>query len=265
MRFALNHIAAPKMPLPAFLAMARRLGITDVEIRNDLPDDVGTVPPRELAQMAGEAGVRILTINGLYPFNLWSDDLDSRAKRLADYAAEAEIGALVMCPLNDGRKVEHSHVVDALDRLRPILKSRAIMGYVEPLGFPRSSLRRKDEAIAAITEAGGFEHFALVHDSFHHQLAGEDKLYPHRTALVHVSGVTDPNIPVEALEDEHRELIDSRDLLNNLGQIQALLADGYGGPISFEPFSPRTHALPNIEMALAESMSFLRRALDENG
>lgn len=265
MRFALNHIAAPQMPLPAFFQMARRLGITDVEIRNDLPDDVATTPPLALRDMAGEAGVRVLTINGLYPFNLWSDDLGSRAERLADYAAEARIGALVMCPLNDGRKVEHSHVVDALDRLRPILKARGIMGYVEPLGFPRSSLRRKDEAIAAITEAGGFEHFALVHDTFHHKLAGERASYPHRTALVHVSAVVDPQIPLEALEDEHRELIDSRDLLDNVGQLKALLADGFEGPISFEPFSPQTHANPNIETALAESISFLRHALYADG
>jgi len=265
MRFALNHIAAPQMPLPDFLAMAQRLGMTDIEIRNDLPDDIGTIPPRALREMAGDTGVRILTINGLYPFNLWSDDLANRAARLADYAGEAGIGALVMRPLNDGRKVAHSHVVDALHHLHAILKAREIMGYVEPLGFRRSSLRRKDEAIAAITEAGGFDYFALVHDTFHHRLAGEDRLYPHRTALVHISGVVDPQIPLEALEDEHRELINHRDLLDNLGQLRALLADGYEGPISFEPFSPETHANPNIEIALAESMGFLRRALNENG
>lgn len=213
MRFALNRIAAPQMPLPNFLAMARRQHVTDVEIRNNLSDDIGTILPRALREMAGNAGVR-LTINGLYPFKFWSDDLASRAARLANYAADAVIDALVMCPLNGGRKVDH---------------------------------------------------FALVHDTFHHRLAGEDRPYPHRTAYVHISGMVDPQIPLEALEDEHRELIDLRDLLNNLGQLWGLLADEFKGSISFRPFSPETHANPNIEIALAESMGFLRRALDENG
>ncbi|MDN3713020.1 hypothetical protein QWZ10_16980 [Paracoccus cavernae] len=41
MRFALNHITAPAMPVAEFFAMATRLGIREVEIRNDLPDVVG--------------------------------------------------------------------------------------------------------------------------------------------------------------------------------------------------------------------------------
>ena len=38
MRFALNHIAAPNLSLPDFFAAARDLGVTEVEIRNDLID-----------------------------------------------------------------------------------------------------------------------------------------------------------------------------------------------------------------------------------
>ena len=41
MRFAMNHIAAPKLSLEDFFAMARALGATEVEIRNDLPDVLG--------------------------------------------------------------------------------------------------------------------------------------------------------------------------------------------------------------------------------
>lgn len=264
MRFALNHITAPAVSVADFFAMATRLGIREVEIRNDLPDVVGRIAARDLRAMAEDHGVTILTINGLYPFNLWSPALGEQAARLADYAAEAGIGALVMCPLNEGRAVSHSQNVEALDNLRPILAARAIKGLVEPLGFPRSSLRRKDEAIAAITEAGGPEAFALVHDTFHHHLAGEQILYPHRTGLVHLSGVVDPAIPLAKLEDEHRQLLDGRDVLGNIAQIRALLADGYDGAFSFEPFSPLTHAIPNIEAALRATMGFVLRALDHS-
>lgn len=43
MRFAINHITAPKLSLEDFFATARNLGLSEVEIRNDLPDIVGTV------------------------------------------------------------------------------------------------------------------------------------------------------------------------------------------------------------------------------
>lgn len=261
MRFALNHITAPAMPVAEFFAMATRLGIREVEIRNDLPDVVGRIAARDLHAMAEDRGIAILSINALYPFNLWSPELGERAARLADYAAEAGIGALVMCPLNEDRAVSHSQNVEALDNLRPILAARGIRGLVEPLGFPRSSLRRKDEAIAAITEAGGFDAFALLHDTFHHHLSDEAVLYPHRTGLVHISGVIDPDLPLAKIEDEHRQLLDGRDILGNIDQIRALLADGYDGPFSFEPFSPLTHAIPNIEAALRASMGYVQRAL----
>ena len=35
-RFALNRMSAPRMGLPAYCAMTRRLGVSAIEIRNDL-------------------------------------------------------------------------------------------------------------------------------------------------------------------------------------------------------------------------------------
>ncbi|MFC3569769.1 TIM barrel protein [Paracoccus simplex] len=260
MRFALNHIVAPRLPLAEFFALARRLGCTEVEIRNDLPDVTGQAPA-EVARLAADAGVAILSVNALYPFNRWSDDLAARAERLADFAAGAGAGALVLCPLNDGTEIAHSRTVAALDRLRDILRPRGLTGLVEPLGFPQSSLRRKAEAVAAIAEAGGFDAFRLLHDTFHHHLAGETEYFPHRTGLVHVSGVTDPALAVATMLDGHRALVDADDRLENVAQLQALLADGYDGPVSFEPFAPEVHALEDIETALRASMEHLRNSV----
>ncbi|MDQ7261548.1 TIM barrel protein [Paracoccus sp. PS-1] len=262
MRFALNHIVAPRLSLAEFFALARRLGCTEVEIRNDLPDVTGQAPA-EIARMAAEAGVSILSVNALYPFNRWSEDLAARAERLADFAAGAGAQALVLCPLNDGTEIAHSETVAALDRLRAILQPRGLIGLVEPLGFPQSALRRKAEAVAAITKAGGFDAFRLLHDSFHHHLAGETEFFPHRTGLVHVSGVTDPSLAVATMLDGHRLLVDADDRLENVAQLRALLADGYDGPISFEPFAPEVHALEDIETALRASMDHLRAAVSE--
>lgn len=261
MRFAINHIAAPKLPLEAFFAMARELGVTEVEIRNDLPDIVGTRPPSEVRAAAKAAGVEIISINALYPFNLWEGDLPERALHLADYAAECGARGLVMCPLNDGRKVAHSRTVAALDAVKPVLTARGLTGLVEPLGFQVSSLRTKAEAIAAITETGDDGTFRLVHDSFHHRLAGEMQFYPHRTGLVHISGVTDPALAVDDMLDAHRVLVDASDRLENLTQIRALLAGGYDGPFSFEPFASKVHEAADPQAALRGSMAFLSENL----
>lgn len=258
MRFALNHIAAPQVPLPAFFALARRLGITGVEIRNDLPDVMAAWKPADVRAAADAAGVTILTINALYPFNVWSGDLPGRAARMADYAADCGAQALVLCPLNEGRPVAPGAVAAALDALRPILKSCGLIGLVEPLGFPVSSLRTKAAALAAIDAVGDDGTFRLLHDTFHHHLGGEAELFPQRTALVHISGVSDPRPAAEALLDAHRVLVDGADRLDNLAQIRALRAGGYAGVFSFEPFAAEVHALPDPEPALAASIAHLR-------
>ena len=153
MRFSLSHILAPRQSPAQFFAMARALGVTDVEIRNDTPNVVGSVAAAEVKAAAQAAGVNLLSINALYPFNVWNDERQAQTEKLADYAAACGAKALVMCPLNDGTPVALDAVVSALKAIKPILESRGIKGLVEPLGFPVSSLRRKADAIAAIQAA----------------------------------------------------------------------------------------------------------------
>ncbi|MBE9640990.1 TIM barrel protein [Salipiger mangrovisoli] len=258
MEFAINHICAPKFSVEEFFAMARRLGSTGVEIRNDIPDVMTSVAPEAAKAAATAAGVEILSINALYPFNDWSGDLPERAIRMADYARDCGAKALVLCPLNDGTPVSEVDLVEALRNLASILRARGITGLVEPLGFPVSSLRRKGDAVAAIKAAGGEDVFRLMHDTFHHHLAGETEFFPEWTGLVHISGVTDPGVAVEDMLDGHRVLVDGGDRLGNLPQIRALLAAGYDGPFSFEPFAEEVHALSDPEAALAESIAFVR-------
>lgn len=258
MRFSLSHILAPRHSPAQFFAMARALGVSDVEIRNDTPNVVGSVPPGEVKAAAQAAGVNLLSINALYPFNVWNDERRAQTEKLADYAAASGAQALVMCPLNDGTPVSQADVVTALKAIKPILESRGITGLVEPLGFPVSSLRRKADAIAAIKAAGGEGRFKLVHDTFHHHLAGETQFFPEWTGLVHISGVADADVTVDKMLDAHRVLVDKRDRLGNVPQIRALLAVGYNGPFSFEPFATEVQELADPQAALADSMGWLR-------
>lgn len=257
MRFALNHITAPALSLDAFFALARSLGINEVEIRNDTPDIINGMSAAAVSDAAKSAGVTILTINAVYPFNVWSGDLPAKALRLADYAVECGAKALVMCPLNDGRTVADDDLVGALAAMLPILSERGLTGLVEPLGFTISSLRTKGKAVEAIARAGGTDVFKLVHDTFHHHLAGETDFFAAETGLVHISGVVDPAVAVDGMLDPHRVLVDGRDRLGNLGQIKALSAAGYAGPFSFEPFAPEVQALTDPASVLSDSIKFI--------
>lgn len=261
MQFALNHIAVPNTPLPDFFAMARDLGMTRVEIRNDLPDILGQWSPEDVRAQAEQAGVTIISVNALYPFNVWTDDLGARAQAMARYAAACGAQSLVLCPLNDGRRISFDELVGALQRMRPILDRHGLTGLVEPLGFPVSSLRSKVEAIRAIEAAGGEATYRLVHDTFHHHLAGETQIFPEWTGLVHISGVVDPDLAVDDMLDGHRVLVDGADRLDNTGQISALIRAGYDGPFSFEPFAPEIHNHPDPKAAIAGSIDHLRASL----
>ena len=261
MRFAINHISAPKLPLAEFFQTVRRLGATEVEIRNDLPDVLGRMDPAQVRAEAERQGITILSVNALYPFNVWSGDLPERAVKMADYAQAAGARALVMCPLNDGTEVAFDDLVAALRAMKPILEDRGLTGLVEPLGFPISSMRKKSTAIAAIKAAGGEGVYKLMHDTFHHHLAGETELFPEWTGLVHISGVTDPEVAVDDMLDAHRVLVDGQDRLENLPQIRALLDAGYDGPFSFEPFAAEVHDAADPEAALKTSMDHIRSSL----
>lgn len=258
MEFAINHICAPKLTMGRFFAMARELGCNKVEIRNDIPDVMNTVSPDVVKKAAEEAGVEILAINALYPFNVWSDDLAARALKMADYAKACGARAIILCPLNDGTRVSEEDTVKALKNAAEILRVRGLKGLVEPLGFPVSSMRRKAAAIAMITAAGGADVFRLVHDTFHHHLAGETEFFPEWTGLVHLSGVANPALAVEAMLDADRILVGDGDRLENIDQVRALLAAGYKGAFSFEPFAREVHALADPATALAETIAYVR-------
>jgi 2-keto-myo-inositol isomerase len=96
-----------------------------------------------------------------------------------------------------------------------------------------------------------------VHDTFHHYLSGEPHLLPDWTGLVHLSGVDHQGLPLDTLRDSHRGLVDAGDRLGTVTQIAALLAGGYDGPFSFEPFAASVHASHDIAGALATSMHWI--------
>ncbi|MGO1077439.1 TIM barrel protein [Inquilinus sp. CA228] len=265
---ALNHMVAPALDVPRFFDLAAGLGCRGVEIRNDLGDGTiaGGLAAEAVARLAAQCDLTILSINALQRFNDWTGARAEEARALADYARGCGAGALVLVPVNDAGwqpppEERRAGLRRALSGLAPILADSGILGLVEPLGFEICSLRSKREAVAAIDALGLGDRFRLVHDSFHHHLAGEPDLFPERTGLVHISGVEDGTVPLAALRDAHRVLVGPDDMIGNALQIQGLRAGGYRGPVSFEPFAASVHADPDIAGALRGSIDHLAAAL----
>lgn len=270
--FSLNRMSAPRLPLADFLLLARQLEIGAIEIRNDLPgvEITDGTPAAEIKAMSEAAGIDILTINALQRFEQFDAQRASEAVALAQFAAECGAKALVLCPTNsvlDRRSVSERHddLVAALEQLKPILADHGLLGFIETLGFEECALRRKSDAVKGIDDAAGAGRFKLVHDTFHHHLAGEDLLFPELTGLVHISGVQDPAVAVEAMRDGHRVLVGPDDRLGNVRQLAALLERGYRGHASFEPFSVEIAQAPDVQALLRESMAFIRGELGSVG
>ncbi len=260
--FALNHMTVPNLRHDALVALAARLGCIGVELRNDLGRPLFDGDrPEDVAAQARAQGIRIIGLSQVYPFNAWSDAIAAKVADLIANAKACGAETISLIPRNEGIGCDAPERIAnlklAVHEIAPMLKAADIVALIEPLGFERSSLRSKAETIEVLEQLNVVPHFKLVHDTFHHHLAGGGPFFPDYTGLIHISGVTDQKLAVNAMEDEHRVLVDRDDVLGNVAQIAALRDAGYTGAISFEAFSPLTHQRPDIEAALAESMRYI--------
>ncbi|MGX8009635.1 TIM barrel protein [Mesorhizobium sp. ORM8.1] len=258
-RFALDHMATPGLDVRALFAFARDQGLTDVQIRSQQHSNAVArgMPAADVRSAAAKAGVGIISINALQRFNEWSPARKAEASKLADYAAACGAKTLMLMPVNDGswpangQRRGDLHV--ALKALKPILQSRGLIGLIEPQGFQTCSLRSKNEAAKAIASIDGKSIFRLVHDTFHHTLAGEPFFSCELTGLVHISRVNDP---IHWIRPDR--ILGGFD---NGSQIRALRDGGYVGPFSFAPFVDAAHPLDDLAGALAASIDLVRQGL----
>jgi 2-keto-myo-inositol isomerase len=260
--FALNHMTAPNLAWEGFLDLAKDLGCIGVEFRNDLKTPLfGGADPAAVKAAVAARGLRFLALAEVKMFNDWSDAKAAEAEALIQIAVAAGAEAVSLIPRNDGvatDRADSRRVTEtALREVLPMLRAHGLKAMVEPLGFAVCSLRYKDVLADCIDAVGGVGTLFMVHDTFHHALAGFGPIFPEVTGIVHVSGVRDA-IYLDDMRDPHRVLVDGDDVLGNVAQIRALRAAGYNGPISYEPFAPSVHALADHGPALRASMDFIR-------
>ena len=87
-------------------------------------------------------------------------------------------------------------------------------------------------------------------------MSGETELFPKQTAIIHVSGVLAGKTKA-ATTDEDRVLVTKDDIMDNRGQVAALLEGECTAPISYEPFSSQVRELP-----LSELKAQLQKSID---
>ncbi len=259
--FAVNHMSLASASFRQLLACASSLGCVGVELRTDLTSELfDGMSAQDASAAAQQHGLRILALSEVCAFNDFSDSKHDEAEALIQLAVGCGAEAISLIPRNDGRGCaegeRQENLQKALLGLQPLLEAHDLVGLIEPLGFTRCSLRSKREAVDAINGLNVGHCFKLVHDTFHHYLAGGD-VFPEHTAVVHVSGVTDISVSNTEMRDSHRVLVDANDRLGNIEQLDALHASGYRGPVSFEAFSPTVHQLAEPALALRESISFI--------
>lgn len=254
--FALNHMTVPSLTMAQAKDVASALGMAGLELRNDLDQPLfdGQAPtPAMLDDLA------IFALAEVKAFNAFDAATSESALELITQAAACGARAIVLIP-QVGGDVAADGLTRALAQLGPVLKSYGMIGLIEPIGFENSTLRHKADVIAAIDAAPCGEQFGLVHDTFHHVLAGGGPVYPTHTKLVHISGVTTDIAPAQ-MTDADRGLVDCDDRLGTVAQIQDLMRGGYTGPLSFEAFAPDVHADTDPKASLSRSMSFIENEI----
>jgi 2-keto-myo-inositol isomerase len=267
-RFALNRNCAPHLPLAEFIALATRVGVRAVEIRNDIEGREfhdGT-PAAEVRARLSDAGLEVASVNALQRFNDWSPTRAKEAEAIIAYAAALGAPGVVLCPVHNEdhgwtEAEAESNLREGLRQLRPILTAHGITGYVEPLGMTGSTMKRQDRAVAAVTDIDGWDAYQLCYDTFQFFRCGDTRLFPDRIGLAHMSGIARKDLVPGELTEPDRGLIFVGDRVGNIAQLRALTSAGYQGFVSMEPFSPEVQRDLRLPDHLRASLDYVAMLL----
>ncbi|WP_171060562.1 TIM barrel protein [Poseidonocella sp. HB161398] len=262
--FALNRTCAPQLPWGEFLALARQTGAAGVEIRNDMGGELGGgVPLAQIRASLDAAGLRCASLNALQRFNDWSPARAAEAQALIAAAQALGAPGIVLCPVVDpaldwSPAEAQARICEGLAALRPLFEGTGVKGLVEPLGMAGSTLKHQLMAVAAVEASGGWRNFALCHDTFQFWRCGDTQMFPEHFGMVHVSGISRAGPAPEALSEPDRGLIFPGDRAGNVAQLRRILAAGYEGAVSFEPFAEEVQRDPRLASHLAASIDYVR-------
>jgi predicted xylose isomerase-like sugar epimerase len=165
LQIALNHMTVPGLDYAAFLRLALRLGCVGVEVCKDLARPLfDDAPAATAGRMARDAGLRLLGISQVQPFNDWSTDREREVAGLIATARAAGAESLSLIPRNDGtgNGERHANLRIALKAIGPMLADAHLVALVEPLGFTDTSLRDKRGLVDADDRLGNIDQRAAL-------------------------------------------------------------------------------------------------------
>jgi 2-keto-myo-inositol isomerase len=267
-RFSINRTCAPQLSLPGFIDLAVAVGVSAVEIRNDIPDRefMDGTPAEDIMARLRDAKLNVASVNALQRFNDWSKDREREARHIVGYAAQLGAPGVVLCPVHNpdhgwsGADAE-KNLRSGLKQLRPILLDLGVTGYVEPLGMTGSTMKMQGMAVAAIDDIGGWDAYQLCYDTFQFFRCGDTKLFPERIGLAHMSGIVRDDLTASELTEPDRVLVEHHDRVDNIRQLRELKATGYGGYVSMEPFNPEVQRSADLAKHLRASLARVADAL----
>ncbi|GCD87341.1 MULTISPECIES: sugar phosphate isomerase/epimerase family protein [Lactiplantibacillus] len=276
-RFCLNRKAAPGIDLATTIPAVAKLGLKNIEVRNDLygaPDNASIfdhMANADVKQLLDENDVHLETINAIGNMDnrqMIDENLASLTEML-DMAKNLNLRKIIFCPVRstDDHQSAEQRQADAVANVKDyskVLKQYGVDGLIEPLGFTDSTLRTPWEGQAVIDKAG-VDNFKLVADTFHYYLANvtdqqfHDQVDINYIGLVHLSAVTGDK-PREELDDQDRYMLTEADVMKSADWAKKYEAAGYQGLYAFEPFSDdlKQWDRAKVEQELLKSIQLVR-------
>ena len=143
-------MTVPRLSTRALCDVAQTLGCVGVELRNDLEGQPFDGSDADVAVEAASAtGLSILGLAEVKSFNLVTEDSFSEANAVMAQAAACGAEGVALIPHVGNaelpRNAQREALAEALRWLQPLLERHGLKGFIEPLGFPKSTLRHKDD------------------------------------------------------------------------------------------------------------------------
>ena len=135
----INHVSVPAMGFDALMGLAKSLGCSGVELRNDLALSLASPQSLTDARSAAEnAGQEIFSLAEVKSFNEWSDAKAREADTLMAMAVRCGATCISLIPRNDGMGLANGErqakLRIALRELKPMLEAHDLIGWLSRSG-----------------------------------------------------------------------------------------------------------------------------------
>lgn len=252
----INRKSVPGLSLPDFLKLTHELGISHIELRNDLSEApsngrvLDDLSINEFNDLLHKYDIKVEDINSVGNTDNLSMEKENlqELKKLVNIAKQIGTCKILFCPVMDKNDIrsdleKFDDGVKSIEKFAKYLADNDMSGLFETLGFSESSIRTPFRALDIINSAK-VNNFKVVADLFHWFMGNvtekemDEKLDVNQVGLIHMSTV-ELDKPKAELTDQNRVILTdlNHDVINSYRMIKWFDNHGYKGLYSFEGFS----------------------------